>query len=242
MDSSLLSALLENYNWPAALAVLLGVVIITKAGKYLAFKVPALARMKQVNREEDKKKLARPKYRPMVNSSKKVGLYCNLTFFFVVLPFCVTMAPMPLWKILLDVVIILMFYDFFYYSAHRWWFHGNGPMRQIHAVHHQARSPTFIDALYVHPIETFIGLALYIGSIVFLSALMGPFHTATMIISFVIYVQINTINHTFVDLPYFPFKTLSWITAKHHVHHINMHKGNYATITLLFDKLFGTLD
>ena len=38
------------------------------------------------------------------------------------------------------------------------------------------------------------------------------------------------------------FRTLSWITAKHHVHHENMHKGNYATITLFYDKLFGTLD
>ena len=45
-----------------------------------------------------------------------------------------------------------------------------------------------------------------------------------------------------MKLPYFPFRTLSWITAKHHVHHENMHKGNYATITLFYDKLFGTFD
>ena len=235
-------AILEHYDWLSALIALVSIVVITKAGKFLAFKVPALARMKKINREEDKKKLAIAKYRPMIQSSKNVGLYSNLTFFIVVLPFCITMAPTAIWKILLDVVIILMFYDFFYYCAHRFWFHGNGPMRKIHAVHHQARSPTFVDALYVHPLETFIGLALYIVSIALLAALMGPFHVATIVISFIVYVQINTINHTFVDLPYFPFKTLSWITAKHHVHHINMHKGNYATITLLFDKLFGTLD
>ena len=236
------SAILEHYDWLSTLIALVGIIVITKAGKFLAFKVPALERMKKINRDEDEKKLAIAKYRPMIKSSKNVGLYCNLTFFIVVLPFCITMAPTPFWKILLDVVIILMFYDFFYYCAHRWWFHGNGPMRKIHAVHHQARSPTFVDALYVHPFETFIGLALYIVSIALLAALMGPFHVATIVVSFIIYVQINTINHTFVDLPYFPFKTLSWITAKHHVHHINMHKGNYATITLLFDKLFGTLD
>lgn len=236
------TALLENYDGLSALLALLGVIALIKVGKFLAFKVPALARMKKINREEDKKKLAQAKYRPMIKSSRNVGLACNLTFFIVVLPFCITMASTPAWKILLDVVIILMFYDFFYYCAHRFWFHGNGPMRKIHAVHHQARSPTFVDALYVHPFETFIGLALYIVSIALLAALMGPFHVVTIILSFAIYVQINTINHTFVDLPYFPFKTLSWVTAKHHVHHINMHKGNYATITLLFDKLFGTLD
>ncbi|MBE9540051.1 MAG: sterol desaturase family protein, partial [Proteobacteria bacterium] len=170
------TALLENYDGLSALLALLGVIALIKVGKFLAFKVPALARMKKINREEDKKKLAQAKYRPMIKSSRNVGLACNLTFFIVVLPFCITMASTPAWKILLDVVIILMFYDFFYYCAHRFWFHGNGPMRKIHAVHHQARSPTFVDALYVHPFETFIGLALYIVSIALLAALMGPFH------------------------------------------------------------------
>ena len=47
---------------------------------------------------------------------------------------------------------------------------------------------------------------------------------------------------THVDLPYFPFKTLSWITAKHHRHHENMQMGNYATITLIYDKMFGTFE
>lgn len=242
MDSGWLSALLEHYDWQSSLLALLGIIIISKAGKYLAFKVPALARMKQLNREEDKKKLAMDKYRPMVNASKKVGLVCNIGFFVLVLPFCITQQTMPVWQILLNVFIILMFYDFFYYVVHRWWFHGNGAMRKIHAVHHQARSPTFVDAFYVHPLETFIGLAMFTASVAVLAAILGPFHVATITICFVIYVQINTINHTFVDLPYPPFKTLSWITAKHHVHHLNMHKGNYASITLLFDKLFGTLD
>jgi sterol desaturase/sphingolipid hydroxylase (fatty acid hydroxylase superfamily) len=29
---------------------------------------------------------------------------------------------------------------------------------------------------------------------------------------------------------------------KHHVHHVNMGMGNYATITMLYDRMFGTLD
>jgi sterol desaturase/sphingolipid hydroxylase (fatty acid hydroxylase superfamily) len=94
----------------------------------------------------------------------------------------------------------------------------------------------------VHPRETFVGLALFMGSIVVLAALMGPFPVPTLVITYLVFFQINQINHTFVDLPYFPFKTLSWITARHHVHHENMQRGNYATITLFFDKVFGTLD
>ncbi len=90
-------------------------------------------------------------------------------------------SPQPVWEILLDIFIILMFYDFFYYVSHRFWFHGQGPMRKIHAVHHQARNPSYLDAHYVHPLETFIGLALYMASIVVLAALLGPFHIATII-------------------------------------------------------------
>jgi sterol desaturase/sphingolipid hydroxylase (fatty acid hydroxylase superfamily) len=242
MDEGFLAILIEHFNWLGALLSLAAIAAISTVGKWLVFKVPALENMRQINREKDKEKWALEKYPPIVKANKKVGSYCNAVFFFLLLPFCVTLEPESAINILLDVFIILMFYDFFYYAAHRFWFHGNGPMRQIHAVHHQARKPTYLDAHYVHPKETFIGLALYMGSVVVLAALMGPFHIATIVTTFVIFLQINQINHTFVDLPYFPFKTLSWITAKHAVHHENMHKGNYATITLFYDKLFGTLD
>ena len=86
------------------------------------------------------------------------------------------------------------------------------------------------------------GLGGFLLCVVALSMLMGPFGLVSIVVAFTIFFQINQINHTFVDLPYFPFKSLSWITAKHHVHHENMHKGNYATITLFYDKIFGTLD
>ncbi len=242
MITQWLEVVWEHYNLLAAAVALAGIVAISVIGKKLVFMVPALAEQREYNRAEDKKKWKKEKYPPMVRKSQKVGKWCNFTFFPLILPFCVTLAPQPWWKVLLDVFIILMFYDFFYYMTHRFLFHGNGPMRQVHAVHHQARTPTYIDAHYVHPVETFIGLALYMVSIVVLAAAMGPFHVVTIVATFVIFFQINQINHTHVDLPYFPFKTLSWITAKHHVHHENMHKGNYATITLFYDKIFGTLD
>jgi len=242
MHSDWLSTLVDHYNWLGALLSLVCIVVISVVGKWLVFRVPALEKMREINRTRDKEKWKKEKYPPIVRSSQKVGMYCNITFFILILPFCVTLTAQPLWQVLLDIFVILMFYDFFYYMAHRFWFHGNGPMRQVHAVHHQARKPTYLDSHYVHPKETFIGLALYMGSIVVLAALMGPFHLATITVTFVIFFQINQINHTFCDLPYFPFKTLSWITAKHHVHHENMQMGNYATITLFYDKLFGTLD
>lgn len=238
----LMATIWEHYNILGSLAALALIAAITIIGKWLLFKHPDLAEMRQMNKEQDKLKWKKDKYPPMVRSSQQVGKYLNITFFLLLLPFCITFQAQPLWQILLDGFIILMVYDLFYYCAHRFWFHGNGGMRKVHAVHHQARNPTYLDAHYVHPLETFVGLGGYFATVVVLAALLGPFHLATIVVTFVIYFQINQINHVYFQIPRFPFNTLNWIVAKHHVHHINMHKGNYATITLLYDKLFGTLD
>ncbi|WP_159931192.1 sterol desaturase family protein [Oceanicoccus sp. KOV_DT_Chl] len=212
-------------------------------GRTLLFSIPALANTRQLNHAEDKKRKAQEKYPPIIKRNNLIGLVSNLIFFIAVTPFFVTLQTQSVTKILIDSVLILMIYDFFYYLMHRFLFHGQGYFRRVHALHHQARSPTtHIDAYYVHPVETFMGIALFMLTIVGLGLFLGPYHSATLVIVFLIFTQLNTVNHTHVDLQYFPFKTLSWITAKHSVHHENMHKGNYATITLLYDKLFGTFE
>ncbi|MEZ5501394.1 MAG: sterol desaturase family protein [Halioglobus sp.] len=242
MNNEWLSYVWAHYNIVASLLALAGIVAITMVGKRLLFSVPVLGRMRALNKEMDKPKWAQEKYPPVVRATQKVGMYCNATFFLLLLPFCITLAAQPVWQVLLDVFVILMFYDFFYYLSHRFWFHGQGKMRQVHALHHQARNPTYLDAHYVHPFETFVGLALFLGSIVVLAVFMGPFQVSTIILTYLIFTHINQLNHIYFDVPDFPYQTINWIVAKHHVHHENMHKGNYATITLFYDKIFGTLD
>lgn len=230
------------YDWRAGLVLFAMVVALTLVTKFLAFKVPALERERRSNLQADKTKLALNKYPPVVKAGRWVGALSNLVFFAAVAPFCVTLAPQPWWRVLVDIVAVLMIYDLCYYLMHRFLFHGQGYFHRIHGLHHQARSPTHIDAYYVHPLETFMGLNLFLYLIPALAALLGAFHVVAIGLAYVIYVQLNILNHCRVDLPYFPFKTLTWITAKHAVHHRNMRMGNYATITLLYDKLFGTLD
>jgi sterol desaturase/sphingolipid hydroxylase (fatty acid hydroxylase superfamily) len=230
------------YNWQASLAVLVLAVVLTKVGKFLVFKVPALDRMRQLNMELDAPKKAMEKYPPVMKQLNQVGLGMNFAFFLLMLPFISTLQAPPLWKMLVDTVVILMVYDFFYYLTHRFLFHGDGNFRRIHALHHQARSPSHIDAFYVHPLETFIGIALFMGSAVLCAAIFGRYHIVPLGISYVAFTQLNVINHTKIDLPYFPFRTLTFISAKHAVHHENMHRGNYATITMLYDKIFKTLN
>jgi len=128
---------------------------------------------------------------------------------------------------------------------HRFLFHGQGYFRQVHAVHHQARKTnlTSIDSLLLHPWEAFLGNALYIVvTAIFCLLTSEALHVASLIISILIYTQINQINHVHFPNKTFPEKLLHWIGDKHSLHHIDMHHGNFATITLLFDKMFGTFE
>jgi sterol desaturase/sphingolipid hydroxylase (fatty acid hydroxylase superfamily) len=231
-----------SYDWQAALVFIGALIVMTVVGRFLVFQIPALQRMRELNREADKGKLARQRYREAVKVNNRAGLLTNLVFYVAILPLCVSLEPRPLWRHLVDIVVVLMVFDFFYYLTHRFLFHGK-PLRKVHALHHQARTPTYIDALYVHPLETFIGLVLYLGSIPLIAAITGaPLNAFSMAIATLIFTQGNTINHTFVNLPYFPFKTLDYITSVHAAHHVDMNQGNFATLTMLYDRLFGTYE
>jgi sterol desaturase/sphingolipid hydroxylase (fatty acid hydroxylase superfamily) len=231
-----------SYDWQAALVFIGALIVMTVVGRFLVFQIPALQRMRELNREADKGKLARQRYREAVKVNNRAGLLTNLVFYVAILPLCVSLEPRPLWRHLVDIVVVLMVFDFFYYLTHRFLFHGK-PLRKVHALHDQARTPTYVDALYVHPLETFIGLVLYLGSIPLIAAITGaPLNAFSMAIATLIFTQGNTINHTFVNLPYFPFKTLDYIPSVHAAHHVDMNQGNFATLTMLYDRLFGTYE
>ena len=242
--------LLAAYDWKAGLVLIVLVVALSKAGRFLAFKVPAFQRMRELNRAEDKLRLAKEKYPAMIKRSMRAGMWTNVAFFFVMAPFVLTFEVASLWRALFDIVLILMVYDFFYYLTHRFVFHAATDsrfavlryFRRVHAVHHQARDPSHIDAYYVHPVETTIGQLLFHLTVLCLGLALGDFNVVSVAIASVIYIQLNTFNHVKFELPGRSYKVLNWISYKHHVHHIDMQKGNYATITLLYDRLFGTLD
>ena len=231
-----------SYDWMAALVFLGTIFLLTAIGRFLAFKIPALQRMRELNREADRQKMSRKRFREAVKVNNRAGLITNLVFFATILPICVNLEPRPLWRHAVDIVAVLMVFDFFYYLTHRFLFHGQA-LRNVHALHHRVHEPTYIDALYVHPLETFIGLVLFLGSIPLVAALAGGALSAFSIaVAMLIFTQVNQINHTYVNLPYFPFKTVDYITSVHAAHHVDMNRGNFATLTMLYDWLFGTLE
>jgi sterol desaturase/sphingolipid hydroxylase (fatty acid hydroxylase superfamily) len=231
-----------SYDWKAALVFVATLVALTLLGGFLAFRIPALRRMRELNREADRLKIARKRFSEAVRENNRSAWLTNLGFLVAVLPFCMNLAPRPLWRHAVDVVAVLMFFDFFYYLTHRFLFHGKA-LRKVHALHHQARTPTYVDGLYVHPFETFLGLALFYGSIPAIALLSGgALHAVSMAVATLIFTQLNSINHTYVNLPEFPFRTLSRITQLHAAHHVDMNHGNFATLTMVYDRLFGTYE
>lgn len=231
-----------TYDWPAALAFLATLVALTALGKRLVFLVPDLRRMRELNAEADRGKLSRPAFREAVERNNRAGLLTNLVFYLAVLPWCLSLEARPLWRHAVEVVAVLMVFDFLYYLTHRFLFHGR-PLRRIHALHHRAHTPTHVDALYVHPLETTIGLVLFLGSIPLVGALLGgPLHAVSMGVATLVFTQLNLLNHAFVHLPRFPFRTIDRITSIHAAHHVDMNRGNFATLTMLYDRLFGTYE
>lgn len=231
-----------HYDWMIPLVFLAGLIGLTKLGTYLAFRIPALAQQRDENRRRSKIREAELKEPWIVESGKRWGLALNATFIFGVLPFVTTLNSLPLWRYFADPIAMLMIFDFYYYLTHRFAFHGVGWLRRIHGVHHQALNPTHIDAFYVHPVETVIGILLFFAGLLSWPAIVGPVHVSSMIIAFLIFTELNTINHTTFELDRSPYRLIHYAVAKHHVHHVNMRKGNYATLTMVYDYLFRTLD
>ena len=52
------SSIVQHYHWQAALTVVLLTASIIQAGKFLAFRIPDIRRMREINIEEDRKRLA----------------------------------------------------------------------------------------------------------------------------------------------------------------------------------------
>lgn len=233
-----------TYHWLAALAYVATLVGLTMLGRKIAFSIPAFVEMRELNDAADKPKMARDSFRDAVKVNNKSAMVTNIVFLLAILPFCVSFVSQPWWLYPVQVVAILLIFDFMYYLTHRFLFHGD-LLRKVHALHHQARKPTYIDALYVHPLETFIGLSLFLISIPIMALILGgPVNTFVAAIATLLFTQLNTINHVYtrLDEDRWLFRTVDYITGVHQAHHVDMSHGNYATLTMFYDKLFGTFE
>ena len=170
------------------------------------------------------------------NSVLSISMVYALTYLLYAFLFYEEAAS--LWRMLFEGVALLITYDFAYYLVHRYPFHQWGLLKRVHAVHHTVRYPTAYDSLYMHPLENAIGLAL----LMFCTFVVGPVSIYSFAGVFVVYSLLNILNHAGLYLPFFPFRTITALSRKHDRHHVSMRSGNYASITPLFDLLFGTAE
>ncbi|WP_206675499.1 sterol desaturase family protein [Solimonas terrae] len=244
---SLSIPVLGTYHWGLSLLTMLVALATPFLVAPLVKRIPAFREISQLNAATAEQRQKRSFYMPVQNRSKLWGLATYLVFFIAVIPFIVTADAQPWWQIPRDIFVILMVYDFFYYLTHRFAFHdggfGPGPLMWVHAIHHQNRNPCRMDSNYLHPLETSIGVALYGVTVGVLGWLMGDFHIVTLIITTIAFSEINLHNHDLMETPdRFPYRYLRYMSRMHHVHHSRFTTGNFATITLFYDWLFGTYD
>lgn len=140
-------------------------------------------------------------------------------------------AMPPVWRLVLEVLGVLVLYDFLYYLMHRFPFHEWKVLKRVHSLHHIVRSPTAFDSLFVHPLETFLGVAL----LMLCTFIVGPVHVHAFAMIFLVYSVLNILIHS-------GLRFVGPIAKKHDIHHSSMRAGNYASITPLPDWIFGTLE
>jgi sterol desaturase/sphingolipid hydroxylase (fatty acid hydroxylase superfamily) len=246
MTPPFLTTLLQSYHWQLSLIAAAGIFGATFVASQVLMLVPTLKAARDLNEDARRKKMEKPVYAANQKWNRKWGAVFTLVIFGLILPFCLTVQPQPIWRMALDVVVILMVYDFFYYLTHRYLFHDNGflggPLVKVHALHHQQHNPCRQDSSYIHPLEVAMGLGLYVATIFVLSRFMGNFHVATIIFTWIAFSQINLHNHDLWKADSFPYRYLNYASKMHHHHHARFTGGNYATISLLYDWMFGTLD
>jgi len=242
MNNPLLAWLFQHYRLDLSFYTFVGVMLLTLVSKQLVLLVPGFKAAYVLNKTTYEKKLEKPVYAANHKWNRKWALLFMVVIWGMIVPFCLTLKMKPWWSMLLDIGIILMVYDFFYYLTHRFVFHDGGPLLWMHAVHHQQHNPCRMDSSYIHPLEVAIGLGLYVATIFVLSRFMGEFNVATIIITWVAFTQINLHNHDLWEPERFPGKYLAYAAQMHHNHHTKFTGGNFATITLLYDWMFGTLD
>jgi sterol desaturase/sphingolipid hydroxylase (fatty acid hydroxylase superfamily) len=169
-----------------------------------------------------------------INSAISTGMLFG--FVFLMGDRLISAAPVPVWRIALDVVATLLVYDFVYYFLHRDLFHGWKPLIKVHSVHHIGKYPTAADSLYIHPVETILGVMVLLGCF----ALFGPMSLWSFGIVLFFYTHLNITVHWGLDFRVFPLNLVSYMSRKHDVHHKSMRAGNYASITPLPDIMFRT--
>lgn len=141
-------------------------------------------------------------------------------------------ASQPLW---LQAIGVVFLGDFLIYRGHRFQ-HRIGFLWRFHSIHHSAEHLDWLAAHREHPVDTIYTITLVnlpafaLGFPIEALAIFGAFRGVWAIFI-----------HSNVRLPIGPLRVLLGAPELHHWHHDkDRDAGNYANVSPIFDKLFGT--
>lgn len=138
-------------------------------------------------------------------------------------------------RIVADSAFVLLVYDFLYYFLHRW-LHTPTMMRRVHGVHHRVLAPEAMDGLYLHPAETFAGVALLFIAVV----VVGPISALSFMIVAFVHSVANIATHTNLVARHPVFALFNYWAIRHDFHHSTHRNANFASIFPFWDRIFGT--
>ena len=144
--------------------------------------------------------------------------------------------PFDKFQILLfQIIVILIFDDFYFYWFHRLMHSNKFFFEKVHIIHHKASNPFPADYLYEHPVEWIIGLlGPFIGILI-----IGEVYFETIVLYLIIRILHELDIHSGLKSSiyrYFPFAGVNEYHALHHKHHVK----HFASLFSFWDIIFKT--
>ncbi|HMP57642.1 MAG TPA: hypothetical protein PKD92_13905 [Novosphingobium sp.] len=115
----ILATLAENYQWKLSLLAALGIIVGSIVVGKLASLVPTIGEAVKLNQDTLAKRMEKPSYAANQKWNRKWAILFQFIIFLGILPFCIAPGLPSIGQLLIDIVVILMVYDFFYYLTHR---------------------------------------------------------------------------------------------------------------------------
>lgn len=166
-----------------------------------------------------------------LNGAFSVSMYS--AFVYLAGDYFLQTNPSSVVEVILQVLMILLLWDFLYYCLHRA-FHLPFLMKYVHGRHHHVRNPTAMDGLYLNPLDNLGGLGLLFVSVL----IVGPISLSSFLIAVLLHTLINSITHTGLNLPHRAFRISNFWATKHAIHHGRNVNANYGVILPIWDLLF----
>mgnify|MGYP006180323233 CR=1 FL=1 len=140
----------------------------------------------------------------------------------------------------LQIAIIVLFDDLWFYGWHRLMHEHKGLYNKIHRIHHKAHAPLPIEYIYVHPLEWFIGgIGPTLGLLVVVQA-WGAIPAWTLW-GYLLVRNLHELDvHSGIKSPIGRWIPIYAAAEHHDLHHAKPTKGNYATSLELWDRALGS--